>query len=257
MLINLWANVVRWEMRTQQNQRTTKKKKQKGHTSHATHKEAREKTLEMLDVYENFAKKVIGIPVIKGEKTPTERFPGAVATFSIEGMMQDRKALQMGTSHFLGQNFAKGSNITFQDPQGNLSHAWTTSWGMTTRMIGALVMTHSDDDGLVLPPRIASSHVEILPVIHKEETKQEVLEYAHRLAQELKHLVYHGEPVRVIVDEREMRGGDKLWSWVKKGIPLRIEVGPRDIAADQLPVERRDKSPKESIKLSREELVAK
>ena len=126
-----------------------------------------------------------------------------------------------------------------------MEHAWTTSWGMTTRMIGALVMTHSDDDGLVLPPSIASSHVVILPVIHKEETKKEVLEYAHRLAGELKHLLYHGEPIRVIVDERDMRGGDKLWSWIKKGVPIRIEVGPRDIAADLLPVARRDKPHKE------------
>jgi len=257
LLINQWANVVRWEMRTRLFLRTTEFLWQEGHTAHASQGEALEKTLQMLDMYENFVKKVIGIPVIKGIKTPSERFPGAVSTYTIEGMMQDRKALQMGTSHFLGQNFAKGSNITFQDPQGTVEHAWTTSWGMTTRVIGALVMTHSDDDGLVLPPRIASSHVVIIPVIHKEETKKEVLEYAHRLSQELKHLIYHGEPVRVIVDEREMRGGDKLWSWVKKGVPLRIEVGPRDIAADLLPVARRDLSPKDNVKLSRGELVAK
>jgi prolyl-tRNA synthetase len=210
-------------------------------------------------VYEDFAKNVVAIPVIKGEKTPSERFPGAISTYTIEGMMQDRKALQMGTSHFLGQNFSKSSGIKFQDPQGASLHAWTTSWGMTTRMIGALVMTHSDDDGLVLPPRIASAHIVILPVIHQkgDDARKEVLEYAHQLARELRHVLYHGEPVRVIVDERDIRGGDKLWSWIKKGVPLRIEVGPRDIAADRLPIGRRDKPHKEGLHLSRGEFVAR
>lgn len=257
LLINQWANVVRWEMRTRLFLRTTEFLWQEGHTAHATEEEAMQKTLQMLDMYEEFAKKVLAIPVIKGEKTASERFPGAVATYTIEGMMQDHKALQMGTSHFLGQNFAKSSGIQFQDPQGVLAHAWTTSWGVTTRMIGAVVMTHSDDDGLVLPPRIASSQVVILPVLHKEETRKEVLEYAHLLAQELRHLRYHGEPVRVVVDERDLRGGDKLWSWIKKGVPLRIEMGPRDIAADQFPVSRRDKPHKENQKLSRAEMVAR
>ncbi len=256
LLINQWANVVRWEMRTRLFLRTTEFLWQEGHTVHSSQEEAMEKTLQMVEIYENFAKKVMAIPVIKGEKTASERFPGAVSTYTIEGMMQDRKALQMGTSHFLGQNFAKSCEIKFQDPQGEVSYAWTTSWGMTTRMIGALVMTHSDDDGLVLPPRIASAHVVILPVLHKEETKREVLDYAHRLAEELKHLSYHGEPIRALVDERDLRGGDKVWSWIKKGVPVRIEVGPRDIAADQLPVARRDKPHKENTKYSRGALVA-
>lgn len=257
LLMNQWANVVRWEMRTRLFLRTTEFLWQEGHTAHATEQEAQEKTIQMLNIYEAFAKDVVGIPVIKGEKTPSERFPGAVSTYTIEGMMQDCKALQMGTSHFLGQNFSKSSDIKFQDREGSIAHAWTTSWGMTTRMIGALVMNHSDDDGLVLPPRVAPAHVVILPVMHKEETKKEVLAYAHRLAQELKQIQYHGEPVRVIVDDRELRGGDKLWSWIKKGVPLRIEVGPRDMEANQLPVARRDKPHKEFVKFSREEVVAK
>lgn len=257
LLINQWANVVRWEMRTRLFLRTTEFLWQEGHTVHATEEEARAKTMQMLDMYGNFAKEVLAIPVIKGEKTASERFPGAMATYTIEGMMQDRKALQMGTSHFLGQNFAKGSDIKFRDAQGETLYAWTTSWGVTTRMIGAVVMTHSDDDGLILPPRIASAHAVIIPVIHKEETRQQVLEYAHQLAGELKHLLYHDEPIRVIVDERDLRGGEKAWSWIKKGVPLRIEVGPRDIEADQIPMVRRDRPHKDFMKLSRGALIAR
>jgi len=257
LLINQWANVVRWEMRTRLFLRTTEFLWQEGHTAHSTADEAMEKTREMLKVYAHFSEEVLAIPCIRGEKTPSERFPGAVSTYTIEGMMQDRKALQLGTSHFLGQNFAKGSNITFRDVDGETRHAWTTSWGMTTRMIGALIMAHSDDDGLVLPPRIAPHHVVLIPVIHKEETRGEVLEYTHKLARELRHLMYHGEAVRVHVDERDLRGGEKTWSWVKKGVPLRIEVGPRDIAADKLPLFRRDRPHKENVQFSRGELVAR
>jgi prolyl-tRNA synthetase len=255
LLINQWANVVRWEMRTRLFLRTAEFLWQEGHTAHATEAEAREETERMLGIYAHFVEKFLAIPVIKGEKTPSERFPGAEDTYTIEVMTQDCKALQGGTSHFLGQNFAKASEIKFQDPEGKVEHVWTTSWGMTTRMIGALVMAHSDDDGLVLPPRIASSHIVILPVIHKEETKQEVMSYCHALAGELRHIHYDGRPLSVIVDEREMRGGDKLWSWVKKGIPMRIEVGPRDIAQDQLCVTHRNKPHREFMKQSRETLM--
>jgi prolyl-tRNA synthetase len=255
LLINQWANVVRWELRTRMFLRTTEFLWQEGHTAHATKEEAEEETMRMLGVYRDFVQNEMAIPVIAGEKTPSERFPGAVATYTIEMMMQDRKALQGGTSHFLGQNFAKGSGIQFRDAQGDMQYAWTTSWGMTTRLIGAAVMTHSDDDGLILPPRVASAHIVILPVIHKEETKAEVLLYCQTLAEALRQISYAGRPLVVIIDTRDLRGGDKTWSWIKKGVPLRIEVGPRDIAADQLPVTRRDRPHKESTPHSKEQLL--
>jgi prolyl-tRNA synthetase len=256
LLINQWANVVRWEMRTRLFLRTTEFLWQEGHTAHATQKEAVEETMQMLGVYVDFARNYLALPVIKGEKTPTERFPGAVSTFTIEAMMQDRKALQCGTSHFLGQNFAKASQIRYRDAEGNLEYAWTTSWGLTTRLIGALVMTHSDDDGLVMPPRIASSHVVLIPIIHKEETKNQVYEYCDALAAELRKIYYHHQPINVIVDKREMRGGEKSWGWIKKGIPLRIEIGPRDISNDAFGVARRDRGHKELTQLSRGDILS-
>jgi len=256
LLINQWANVVRWEMRTRLFLRTTEFLWQEGHTAHETEEEAKEETLRMLGVYERFAHDCLAMPVIAGIKTESEKFPGAVTTYCIEGMMQDRKALQCGTSHFLGQNFAKASNIQFNDRNGELKLAWTTSWGATTRLIGGLVMSHGDDDGLVLPPRIASAHLVIIPVIHKEETRQEVISYCHSLAGELRHIPYHGRPLTVIVDERDMRGGDKSWSWIRKGVPCRIEIGPRDLATDQLGLMLRDYPHKEKKLLTRNELVA-
>ncbi len=256
LLINQWANVVRWEMRTRMFLRTTEFLWQEGHTAHATEKEAQEETKLMLDVYTRFAHDFLAIPVIKGEKTASERFPGAVSTYCIEAMMQDRKALQAGTSHFLGQKFAKASQILFQDPQGESQFAWTTSWGVTTRLIGALVMTHSDDDGLILPPKIASFQIVLLPVIHKEEKREEVLNYCKSLAEELRSLQYAGRPLEVLIDTRDLRGGEKLWSWIKKGIPIRIEVGPRDIEQDLLPLSRRDFSHREKVAFSRQKLLS-
>ena len=257
LLINQWCNIVRWEMRTRLFLRTTEILWQEGHTAHATAEEAMEETMRMLRIYEEFAKKYLALPVIPGEKTESERFPGAVSTYTIEAMTQDRKALQNGTSHFLGQNFSKAFNIKFRDAEGGECYTWTTSWGCTTRLIGSLIMAHSDDDGLVLPPRIASAHLVIIPVIHKEETRQEVMSYCRSLAGELRHVLYDGKPLVVIVDERDMRGGDKAWSWIKKGVPLRLEIGPRDIGKDKLGIGRRDKPHRETLQLSRGHLVAK
>ncbi len=256
LLINQWANIVRWEMRTRMFLRTTEFLWQEGHTAHATEAEAREETERMLRVYADFAEQYMAMPVIMGEKTAAERFPGAVSTYSIEAMMQDRKALQAGTSHFLGQNFARASEIKFLDAAGQEQYAWTTSWGVSTRLIGGMVMAHSDDDGLVLPPRLASAHVVILPVLHKEAVRAEVLGYCERLAAELRALNYDGQPVTVELDAREGRGGEKVWNWIKKGVPIRLEIGPRDIAADSVSLCRRDRPHKERTNVPRAELLS-
>ena len=247
ILINQWANVVRWEMRTRLFLRTTEFLWQEGHTAHATREEALEETRKMLEVYADFAENVMAMPVLTGEKTEGERFPGAVSTFCIEAMMQDRKALQAGTSHFLGQNFAKSSGIQFQTEAGGLEHAWTTSWGVSTRLVGGLVMTHSDDDGLVLPPKLAPAQIVILPVLNKEEFRTGILEYCHALKSALRDIIWNGRPLEVILDDRDGRGGDKVWGWVKKGVPIRLEVGPRDLAEDKLFMARRDTGEKAGI----------
>jgi prolyl-tRNA synthetase len=213
---------------------------QEGHTVHATAEEAQAETRQMLEVYATFAEGVMAMPVIKGEKTAGERFPGAVATYSIEAFMQDRKALQAGTSHFLGQNFAKAQEIKFQSEAGELEYAWTTSWGVSTRLIGGLIMTHSDDDGLVLPPKLAPAHVIILPMYKSPEERASVLPYCEQLKSELVEQTYDGEAVRVRIDDRDIRGGDKKWQWIKKGVPLLVEVGPRDISKGEIFVKRRD-----------------
>ena len=256
LLINQWANVVRWEMRTRLFLRTSEFLWQEGHTVHTTEAEAMEETRRMLEVYADFAEHYLAMPVLTGEKTEAERFPGAGATFAIEAMMQDRRALQAGTSHFLGQNFAKSSGIRFLGTDGVERYAWTTSWGVSTRLVGGLIMTHSDDDGLVLPPRIAPAHVVILPVMPKDGDRSEVMAYCERLKAELEAKSYMRGNVLVELDDRDLRGGDKLWGWVKKGIPLRVEVGPRDIAKDSVFVGRRDRAPKEREAIGRETFVA-
>ncbi len=256
LLINQWANVVRWEMRTRMFLRTAEFLWQEGHTVHATSEEAVEETMKMLEVYADFAENYMAMPVVQGEKTASERFPGADQTFCIEAMMQDRKALQAGTSHFLGQNFAKASNIQFQNEDGELQHAWTTSWGVSTRLIGGMIMTHSDDDGLILPPRLAPSHIVILPVLHKKDTADEVLKYAEELAAELRQKTLAGRNIEVVIDKRDLRGGEKVWQWIKKGIPLRVEVGPRDIQNNAVFVGRRIDPAKQKTSMGRDEFVA-
>ena len=245
VLINQWANVVRWEMRPRVFLRTAEFLWQEGHTAHASAQEAVEETLRMLDVYATFAERDLAMPVVKGPKPAGERFPGAVDTYSIEAMMQDGKALQAGTSHFLGQNFARAQNIKFAGTGGAEEFCWTTSWGVSTRLIGAVIMTHSDDDGLVLPPRIAPAQVVILPIARTDEERTRVLEACRSLEVTLGEARFDGEPVRVKLDARDLRGGDKVWQHVKQGVPIRVEVGPRDLAAGTASVSRRDRGPKE------------
>ena len=254
ILINQWCNVVRWELRTRLFLRTAEFLWQEGHTAHATSEEAWEETRQMLDVYADFAENTMAMPVIKGEKTAGERFPGAVSTLTIEAMMQDRKALQAGTSHFLGQNFSKAQDIKFQSEAGQLEHAWTTSWGLSTRMVGALIMSHSDDDGLVLPPKLAPKQIVILPIYRSDEERAAVLEYCDSLKQEIGSQRYHDRRLQVMIDDRDLRGGEKKWYHVKRGVPLRLEIGPRDIAENKVFVGRRDQ-PK-STGMDRQELVA-
>ena len=254
--INQWANVVRWEMRTRLFLRTAEFLWQEGHTAHATREEAVEETMRMLDVYAHFAEQWMALPVIKGRKTEGERFPGAEQTFAIEAMMQDRKALQTGTSHFLGQNFSRASGIEFLDQNGAQQHAWTTSWGVSTRLIGGLIMTHSDDDGLVLPPRLAPIHVVIVPIFRSDDERGRVLDYCRALAEELRAQPFSPGRVSVHIDERDERGGEKVWHWVRKGVPVRLEIGPRDIDKDAVFVGRRDRPPKDKQSVPRTEFVA-
>ena len=209
--------------------RTTEFLWQEGHTAHATEQEALDETEQMLNVYADFAENYMAMPVIKGEKTADERFPGAISTLTIEAMMQDRKALQAGTSHFLGQNFSRAQDIKFQSQEGREEFAWTTSWGVSTRLVGALIMTHSDDDGLVLPPKLAPQQIVLLPIYKDDEQRSKVLSYCGDLKEQLEAQRYAGEPIRVQIDDRDLRGGEKNWYHVKRGVPLRAEIGPRDI----------------------------
>ena len=256
ILINQWANVVRWEMRPRVFLRTAEFLWQEGHTAHETREEAMEETEKMLGVYESFAREHLAIPVYCGEKSESERFPGADRTLCIEAMVQDRKAIQAGTSHFLGQNFAKASGIKFQSREGREEFAWTTSWGVSTRLIGTLIMAHADDDGMIIPPRVAPTHVVILPVTPKPDTRDAVLEAAHKLAAEIRTQRFHEEAVVVEVDQRDLGGGAKNWEWIKKGAPVRIEIGPRDLAQGTVALARRDRGAKEKEFLPAAELPA-
>jgi prolyl-tRNA synthetase len=245
ILINQWANVVRWEMRPRVFLRTAEFLWQEGHTAHETSEEALAETMQMLRVYETFARDYLALPVLTGEKSEGERFPGAVQTLCIEAMVQDRKAIQAGTSHFLGQNFAKATGIQFVSRENKQEHAWTTSWGASTRLIGTVIMAHGDDDGCILPPRIAPSQIVILPVTPKPDTRAAVLEACEKLAAQLREQRLAGEPLRVEIDIRDVAGGTKNWDWIKRGAPLRVEIGPRDIEKGTVAVARRDRTPKD------------
>ncbi len=257
VLINQWANVMRWEMRTRLFLRTSEFLWQEGHTAHATEAEARDETLQMLEVYREVVEEHMAVPVIKGEKSESERFPGADNTYCIEALMQDGKALQCGTSHFLGQNFSKAANIRYQDEDGEWKHPFTTSWGVSTRLIGALIMTHSDDDGLRLPPRIAPRQVVILPIIREEGDREAVLDYANKLAGEIDRHTYDGAPIRIKIDSRDMAAPEKKWEWIRKGVPVMLEVGPRDIAEGKAALMRRDRLEDKKAFLTLEEIATR
>ncbi|HKY81994.1 MAG TPA: proline--tRNA ligase [Sphingobium sp.] len=240
VLINQWANVVRWEMRTRMFLRTAEFLWQEGHTAHATVDEAMEETMKMLEVYRSFAEECIALPVVAGEKPENERFPGAVATYSIEAMMQDGKALQAGTSHFLGTTFSRAQNIKFQNAEGQQELAQTTSWGVSTRMIGGLIMVHGDDDGLRVPPRVAPYQIVVVPMLRDTEEDAAILDYCGELVAELNRLDVFREPVRALLDRRPAKAANKRWSWVKKGAPIILEVGGRDVAGGNVSMLRRD-----------------
>ena len=238
MLSNQWANVMRWELRTRMFLRTTEFLWQEGHTAHSTHEEALEEVLRILDIYADVAENVAAMPVIKGQKTAAERFAGAVRTYSIEAMMQNGLALQAGTSHDLGQNFGRAFGVQFQNKEGQLDYVWQTSWGASTRLIGGVVMTHSDDKGLVLPPRLAPIKAVLVPIYRNDEEKGAVLEAAHKIARE----------VGAKVDDREgQTPGAKFFHWERRGAPVVLELGPRDVAAGKVVLKRRDTGAKEPV----------
>jgi prolyl-tRNA synthetase len=241
LLVNQWANVIRWELRTRMFLRTTEFLWQEGHTAHASHEEALEEVLRMLDVYADVAENVMAMPVIRGEKTRAEKFAGAVRTFSIEAMMQNGFALQSGTSHDLGQNFGKAFDVQFQNREGQLEHVWQTSWGVSTRLIGGLIMSHSDDKGLVLPPKLAPVKSVLVPIYRKDEEKARVLEAAYRIAKET------GSKV----DDREgQTPGAKFFHWERRGVPVVLELGPRDLASGNIVLKRRDTGSKQPVSQS-------
>lgn len=269
ILINQWANVMRWEMRTRLFLRTAEFLWQEGHTAHETSDEAQKETLQILDLYADFAENILAIPVTKGAKTDAEKFPGAVTTYAIEGLMQDGKALQCGTSHFLGQNFAKAFDIKFLGRNQAQDFVWTTSWGVSTRLIGAMIMAHSDDEGLVLPPRVAPTVAAIVPIFKNPQEEQTVREFIDKMLQALVGPTelaaaharlspdgiasYFFDPVthqRIVVDWRDTRPGDKQYYWEQRGVPFRFEVGPRDVQAAASLMKRRLDRAKETVALN-------
>ena len=245
ILCNQWCNVVRWEMRTRPFLRTSEFLWQEGHTAHATAEEAQARTVQMVHVYADFARKWMALPVVVGHKSPNERFAGALDTLTIEAMMQDGKALQAGTSHFLGQNFGKSFDVQFAGPDGNLQYAWATSWGVSTRLMGALIMAHSDDEGLILPPALAPIQVAMVPIYKADEERAAVLEKFEELAKALR-----AKGISVKIDDRDtLRPGFKFAEWEVKGVPVRLALGARDLAAGSIEVFRRDTLAKETVSI--------
>ncbi len=241
VLVNQWANVVRWEMRPRLFLRTREFLWQEGHTAHSNAAEAEEETKRMLDAYQDLCENTLAMPVLVGRKPEHEKFPGAVDTYCVEAMMQDGKALQAGTSHFLGQNFAKSANISFINNQGQSEYAYTTSWGVSTRLIGGVIMTHADDDGMVVPPKIAPYQVVIVPVIKKQEDSDAVMAYINKLAADLKKQAPFAEKIRIKIDRRDKASVDKFWEWTRKGAPVICEIGMRDVDGSKVMVKERAK----------------
>lgn len=238
LLLNQWANVMRWELRTRMFLRTTEFLWQEGHTAHASHEESLEEVFRILDIYAEVAEQVMAMPVIKGAKTSAEKFAGAVRSYSIEAMMQNGLALQSGTSHDLGQNFGKAFDVRFQNKEGFLDYVWQTSWGVSTRLIGGLIMSHSDDKGLVLPPNVAPAKGVLVPIYRKDQERAQVLEVANRIALDL----------NIRVDDREgQTPGSKFFYWERRGVPLVLELGPRDLASGNIVLKRRDTSSRETV----------
>ncbi|MDD4556782.1 MAG: proline--tRNA ligase [Alphaproteobacteria bacterium] len=239
ILINQWANVVRWEMRPRMFLRTREFLWQEGHTAHSTTEEAEEETLKMLEVYRQTSEDALAMPVLTGRKPEFDKFPGAVDTYCIESMMQDGKSLQAGTSHYLGQTFAKSANITFVNKNNENEYAYTTSWGVSTRLIGGVIMSHADDEGMIVPPRIAPYQIVILPVIRKPEEAEEVMNYITQFQNEIKQQTAFGEKIRIKIDNRDKKSADKFWEWTRKGAPILCEIGPRDVQGNKVMVKER------------------
>ena len=239
VLVNQWANVVRWEMRPRLFLRTREFLWQEGHTAHATAQEAEEETKRMLEAYRDLCENTLAMPVLVGRKPEHEKFPGAVDTYCVEAMMQDGKALQAGTSHFLGQNFAKSANISFVNKNNESEFAYTTSWGVSTRLIGGVIMTHADDEGMVVPPKIAPYQIILVPVIKKAEDEDDVMNYIGKIAEELKKHAPFGEKIRIKIDKRNKSSVDKFWEWTRKGAPIICEIGKRDVDGNNVMVKER------------------
>ena len=256
LVINQWANVVRWEHETRPFLRTTEFLWQEGHTAHALKEEAIDQALKITALYKKFIEKVLAIPLFVGEKSPGEKFAGAEQSFTFEAMMQDGKALQSGTSHYLGQNFSKAFEIKFLDKTNKSQLVHTTSWGLTTRLIGALIMVHADDDGLRLPPQIAVKQVVIIPLIKgsNQELNDKIIQCVENIRKILRKTTYKRNPISVVVDKREIKPVEKTWDWIKKGVPLRIEIGKREVDSNIFQVSRRDLASKEKFEVGLDKL---